>query len=246
VGKSPEQLRREIEQTRAELGGDLDQLTEKVSPSSVVNRRVDAAKSKVTGVKDRVMGSAHDVKETGAAKANSAGGTVGDKASDVADSVSSTVSNAPQATLQRAQGNPLAAGIIAFGLGWLASTLIPASSAEQQAAQQLSANKDKLLEPLKETAKQAATEVKDELQPQVQEAVSSVQQTAQTATSEVQSHATDRAADVKDTASSAGQEVSSHAQSAAQEVKGQAQQSASEVQDTAQTRAQDVRSTSGQ
>jgi hypothetical protein len=32
------------------------------------------------------------------------------------------------------QGNPLAAGLIAFGVGWLAASLIPASRPEQQAA----------------------------------------------------------------------------------------------------------------
>ncbi|MDX6219610.1 MAG: hypothetical protein QOJ48_1291, partial [Frankiales bacterium] len=38
---SPEQIRAEIEQTRAEMQRDADRLTEKVTPSKVVERRVE-------------------------------------------------------------------------------------------------------------------------------------------------------------------------------------------------------------
>ena len=40
MGEESEQLRREIDETRRELGTDVDALTEKVSPSRVVGRRV--------------------------------------------------------------------------------------------------------------------------------------------------------------------------------------------------------------
>ena len=54
-------------------------------------------------------------------KASQVGDKAGEKAHDVADSVR----GAPQAVAQQTQGNPLAAGIIAFGVGMLAATLIP-------------------------------------------------------------------------------------------------------------------------
>ena len=38
---------------------------------------------------------------------------------------------------QKSEGNPLAAGLIAFGVGWLASSLIPATRREQQVASQV-------------------------------------------------------------------------------------------------------------
>ena len=110
--------------------------------------------------------------------------------------------------VRQTQGNPLAAGIIAFGVGWLVSSLLPASEKETQLAQQAETavrdNKDALLAP----AKQAAQEIGDQLKPAAQDAVESVKSTAQ-----------DAAATVK-----------SEGQSAAQDVQGQAQQSKESVQ----------------
>ena len=109
----------------------------------------------------------------------------------------------PGQVVRQTQGNPLAAGLIAFGVGWLVSSLLPASEKEKQLAQQAESavreHKDALLEP----AKQAAQEMGEQLKPAAQEAVESVKSTAQ-----------DAAATVKD-----------EGQSAVQDVQGQAQQS---------------------
>ena len=64
MGQDPEELRAEIARTRAELGQDLDVLVEKVTPSKVVERKVDATKEAVVGVKDKIMGSASSAKES--------------------------------------------------------------------------------------------------------------------------------------------------------------------------------------
>jgi gas vesicle protein len=110
--------------------------------------------------------------------------------------------------VRQTQGNPLAAGLIAFGVGWLVSSLLPASEKEKELAQQAESavreHKDALLEP----AKQAAQEIGDQLKPAAQEAVESVKATAQ-----------DAAATVKD-----------EGQAAVQDVQGQAQQSKEKVQ----------------
>ena len=53
---------------------------------------------------------------------------------------------------RRAQGNPLAAGMIAFGLGMLVSSLIPSTEKEREAVSQLQEN----LEPVKEKASEVA------------------------------------------------------------------------------------------
>ena len=118
------------------------------------------------------------------------------------------VQQAPDTIVRQTQGNPLAAGLIAFGVGWLVSSLLPASEKEKQLAQQAETavreHKDALLEP----AKQAAQEIGDQLKPAAQEAVESVKSTAQ-----------DAAATVKD-----------EGQAAVQDVQGQAQQSKEKVQ----------------
>ena len=122
---TPDEIQREIEQTRANLSSNVDRLSEKVAPGKVIGRRVDSLKGGASSLRDRVMGSSDD--GTGV---NGAGDTLSTKASDLG----SAASNAPQALRNQTQGNPLAAGVIAFGVGWLLSSLAPASQSEQQLA----------------------------------------------------------------------------------------------------------------
>ena len=215
TSSDPDVIRRQIEDTRRELSYDVDALNEKVNPTRVVDRRVSAAKGRFSGMKDKVMGSAHNTHSSARGTAQNAAGSVQDAASsaagtvqDAASSAAHAVQQAPDAITRQAQGNPLAAGLIAFGVGWLVSSLLPASQKEQQLASQAESavreHKDTLLEP----AKQAAQEIGDQLKPAAQDAVQQVKSTAQ-----------DAASTVKD-----------EGQSAVQDVQGQAQQSKQSVQ----------------
>src|SRR3712207_1741630 len=226
TSSDPEVIRRQIEDTRRELSYDVDALNEKVNPARVVDRRMTAAKGRVARVKEKVMGSAHDTtSRTQGLASNAAGsvqgaasnaaGSVQDAASSAADTVQNaastavdTVQQTPDMIVRQTQGNPLAAGLIAFGVGWLVSSLLPATEKERQLAQQAETavreNKDALLAP----AKQAAQEIGEELRPAAQEAVQ----------------------EVKSTAQDAAQTVKDEGQSAAQDVKGQAQESKQSVQ----------------
>ena len=210
----PDVIRRQIEDTRRELSYDVDALNEKVNPARVVDRRVTAAKGRMTNLKEKVMGSAHDTTSSVQGMASDAAGSVQNAASsaagtvqDAASSAAETVQNAPDAVVRQTQGNPMAAGLIAFGVGWLVSSLLPASEKEKQLAQQAETavreHKDALLEP----AKQAAQEIGEQLKPAAQEAVESVKSTAQ-----------DAAATVKDEGQSAVQDVQGQAEQAKQKV----------------------------
>ena len=198
----PEVIRRDIEATRADLSRDVDALTEKVSPARAVDRRVDRAKGAVGSVKERVMGSQSDPADNGAR------GTASDKASSVASSVGAAATGAPSTARHKTQGNPLAAGLIAFGAGWLISSLLPATEKEKQAASTVkdkaSEHSDTLTAPLKE----AAGTAKENLQGTAQDAVTSVKDTA-----------TDAASTVKDEAASAKDGVAGSAVQAKDEVK---------------------------
>jgi hypothetical protein len=218
TSSDPDVIRRQIEDTRRELSYDVDALNEKVNPSRVMDRRVTAAKGRMTNLKEKVMGSAQDTTATAQYKAQNAAGTVQDVASSAADSVQNAASTAvgavqqaPDTVVRQTQGNPLAAGLIAFGVGWLVSSLLPATEKERQLAQQAESavkeHKDMLLEP----AKEAAQEIGDQLKPAAQQAVESVKSTAQ----------------------DAAETVKQEGQSAAQEVQGQAEQ----AKQTVQTRA---------
>ena len=133
TSNDPDEIRADIERTRATLSNDVDDLAESVKPKSVARRQVDKVKDAAGSVKDRVMGSDEDdtrqrstVRGQGAAakdavadKAYAAKDTVSEKASEAAE----VVREAPTTVKRKAQGNPLAAGVIAFGLGMLVSSL---------------------------------------------------------------------------------------------------------------------------
>ena len=57
TASDPDEVRREIERTQANLSQDVDALTEKVTPSKIVERRVGRVRDTATRLKDKVMGS---------------------------------------------------------------------------------------------------------------------------------------------------------------------------------------------
>ena len=199
MSNDPDQIRAEIEQTRANLSNDVNTLTDTVTPSNVAKRQVDKARAGVVGVKERVMGSAADLGSSASDKASNMTGTVADKASDMG----SAVTGAPTPVKNRAAGNPLAAGLVAVGLGWLVGSLMPVSEREKQAATQA---KDTVKETAAPVVTDAVKEVADNLKQPAQEAVESVKETAadaaQTVKEEGQASAQDvqgQAVDAKDT-----------------------------------------------
>lgn len=172
MGKSPDEIRAEIEQTRAGLGADVDALADKVSPSAVARRRVDAVKGAVGGARASVMGTSSQVS---------------DRISGTSTALSDAASGVPGAAAQKASGNPLAAGLIALGVGWLLSSLIPASSAETQAAAKLKDNAGGLTGELQGVAQDA----KESLMPKVQDAIGTVKESGANAAQEVKSTASE-------------------------------------------------------
>jgi hypothetical protein len=222
----PDEIRREIERTQARLSSDVNVLGEKVSPGAIVNRRVDRVRSGAGRLKDRVMGSSSATTYSGTHlggsgggvrdTAHNAAGTVSDAASsaagtvsDVASSAASAVQAAPQAVRQQTQGNPLAAGLIAFGVGWLVSSVLPASRREQELAEQAKERASELGQPLA----QVANEVKDNLAAPAQQAVESV----------------------RSSATEAGQTVADEGRNAAGHVQEQARDSAGTVRQASQS-----------
>ena len=238
TSSDPDQIRREIEATQGRLSSDVDALTEKVTPGRIVERRVGRARETASRWKDSIMGSnplshsgspvttgtygggsgggvresAQHAVGTLSDRASSATGTVTDAASSAASTASDALANAPQAARRQAQGNPLAAGLIAFGAGWLISSLLPASQREQELAQQAKDRAGDLAQPVADVAKQAAAEVKDHLQEPAQQAV----------------------AQVKDTAQQAGRTVAEEGRSAAGQVQERAQQAPDNVRGSVQ------------
>lgn len=211
---NPDQLAADTRRTQDNLRADVSKLTERVNPERFVGTRREKLGQGLGAVRERVMGVASTAAESAGASAKSAAGSVQDAAHD-ADSSARDAGGA-DAVLERTQGNPVAAGLIAFGAGWLLSSLLPASSAEQSAAQQLEEHADGLVDPLKQSVADAA----DSLREPAREAARSVQQSASEAADRTTTHARFAADEVGGHARSAGNEVTDHAQDAGSDMTG--------------------------
>jgi hypothetical protein len=107
---------------------------------------------------------------------------------------------APGTVKARAAGNPLAAGLIAVGVGGLVGSLLPASSAERDAAGQVKEQGAPMLSS-------AAKEVAQNLQAPAQDAVESVKSTAADSLDTVKQEGQSSAQDVKNQAQDAQRNV---------------------------------------
>jgi len=219
----PDQIRREIERTQANLSYDVDALTEKVTPSKIVERRVDRARGTAARWKDKVMGSnpisgsghyggAQRVDGGGVRDGlQSAADTVSDRASSAAATVSDAVQQAPSAARRQTQGNPLAAGLIAFGAGWLVSSLLPATRREQQLADRAKGVAQESAQAVAPVVRQAAEEAKENLREPAQQVVESVKSTVTEAGQTVAEESKAAAGHVQDRAQDAAGTVRGHA-----------------------------------
>jgi Protein of unknown function (DUF3618) len=221
----PDQIRAEIGRTQQELNADVSALTEKLSPPRILHRRVRRTRSALTSVRDSIMGSsAHGAAgtwETATSGASGAGETISSAASAARDNVAGAASaaadaahSAPDRARRRAEGNPLAAGLIAFGAGWLLSSLLPASAPEQRMAAQVKDVAAEKAQPLAEDLRQAGQQVAGQLRESAQQHAEAVKQTA-----------TGAASTVGEEAQSAASQVTGHAQEATSRVTEQARPS---------------------
>ncbi|MDN4642807.1 DUF3618 domain-containing protein [Arthrobacter sp. PsM3] len=190
MSENPDVIRADIEATRARLGTNVDAVADKVTPSHIVQRQTDRVKENVKdavfGVKEKVMGAADQTAGNVHSATGSAGSHLGDAGAVIGD--------APTQVKVKTQGNPLAAGLIAFGAGLLVSSLIPASQKEREAADSLKT----AAEPLTTELTDAAKHVAEGLREPAQAAVENVKATATAATEHVKAEGQGAVADVKD------------------------------------------------
>lgn len=188
MSDSPDEIRSDIERTRRELGSDVDALADKVTPSKIVQRQGDKVRGMFGSVRERVMGVADDAGHA----ASSAGSDLAHGARDMAHDVKA-----------KAEGNPLAVGLIAFGAGLLAASMIPASSKEKELAEGVKEQ----AQPLVDEAKHVAQEVASDLKEPAQEAAAAVKDRATEAVGHVQDEASGAAHTVQDRAQEARNNV---------------------------------------
>ena len=201
--RSPEEIRRDIDATRAELGQTVDQIEDRVSPSKVVGRSQERIQRKVrsrwTQARESVMGSADHGRQ---------------QASQRRDAAGDRLNEAEEQVERQVKGNPLAAGLIAFGAGALVSSLLPSSRPEQRLAHTVREQaepmvRDQLQTAGKEMGQHLAGDVKDAAK---DTALAAAQATAETAST------------AKDAAKETGQHAKDATKDTGQQAKGAAQQ----------------------
>src|SRR5690606_39012459 len=159
------------------------------SPQRMLRRRRERMASGWRSVRTRIMGQAESAYGT-------AGGQVrglSEGAQERAGAVAEQARQAPERVMEQAQGNPLAAGIIAFGAGLLAASLVPPSGAEQRLAGKLGEHTEPLREEMREAGQQVAEDLKgtaregaEQVKGRAQEAAASVQEDARSSASDLQ------------------------------------------------------------
>ena len=162
MGATEDQLRRDAQLQREQMGDTLEAIGDRLSPERIVERRKAAVGQRLRSVKEAVMGSP-DYDEHG----GNGGGLLG-RAQSVASSAGGAVQTAteqvqqaPQAIAAQARGNPIAAGIVAFGLGALFATVLPKSQTEQRLVDDARPQLQSAAQELKEVGRAVASDAKE-------------------------------------------------------------------------------------
>ncbi len=174
MGETTEELKRDIEDTRASMSGTLEAIGDRVSPGRMLERRRNRIVLWFTNARHRVMGKAEDISG---------------QITDTAHSVGSAPAAGLDAMRANTSGAPLVAGGVAFGVGILVGSLVPPTRTERQ----LGPRALKAAEPLTEELKDAGQQLIDELKEPVAEAVRDVKETAQAGARQVRETAGDAA-----------------------------------------------------
>jgi len=184
MGQESEELRADIERRRENMTGTIDAIEDRVVPGRIVERRRQAAREWVGGVRERVMGSPQTLKH----QASSAADRMGEGVSQVTDKIS----DAPAQLQQATAGSPLIAGAVAFGIGALIAAVLPETEPERRVIQAVQPQVDAATDALKDAGQQALETAKG---------------SAQEAAGELKESASDHARQVADEAKEAGQQL---------------------------------------
>ena len=163
-------VRSEIDTTREHLGQTVDAIGDRVLPGRVIERRKESLATSLRGLRDRIMGTAHETRD------------------QLADSAGSTVDHlrdAPGSLAERTEGSPLAAGGVAFAIGLLAAAVWRPTDPERRAVEKVADAAPELTDDVAQLSREVAGSVKEqalgaaqELKSSVAEAATAVQHTA--------------------------------------------------------------------
>ncbi|MGW3887435.1 DUF3618 domain-containing protein [Micromonospora chokoriensis] len=214
MSSDPDQIRREIETTRSELSSDVDALTDKVNPRRIAGDRVGQARGAFTRAKEKVMGSSSHMGQEASQRMSHMAGSVrdetrqlGHQSREAMGSVRDEARSLGQQSREQAQGNPLAAGLVAFGVGLLAASLIPPSGRERQLAGRARGLVSEHSDELRQQASQVGRQMQDNMREPAQQAAQSVRSSAQQGMSAVRDQGRSAAGQVQGEAHAAADDI---------------------------------------
>ena len=202
MAQDTDQLRADLDQQRAAISSTVDEIENRVSPSRIVARRQDRVRRTVRGWKDTVFGTDDDPTERGPFRqALGVDGGAGDggalqSAKDGVSTAVETISAAPDAVRRQAQGNPIAAGAVALGVGWLIGSLLPDTDKERELVHKAEPQLTELASTVRSEGQQMAEEIREP----AREAVEQVKEAGREAAAEVKDSGQEAASAVKDRA----------------------------------------------
>jgi hypothetical protein len=173
MDQNTDQLKDDIERRREDIGETLDAIGDRVIPGRIIERRREQLRYGVSGVRDRVMGTAHEISDA----ASAAGDQLG-----------------PEAVSRQVSGHPLGAGLVAAGLGFLVAAAIPRTQAEVQLAESIS----DAAAPIREQAEQAVREVGQSIADDASHAAAELKERAATAAADLTDTAQQAANETRD------------------------------------------------
>ena len=194
MGTTEHELRLDAQHQRERMGETLEAIGDRLSPERIVARRKAAVGQRFRNVKEAVMGSP-DYDEFGGNGGGLRGRAEGmaSSASDALQGATQQVQQAPQAIAAQASGNPLAAGIVAFGLGALFATVLPKTRTEQHLVEEARPQLESAAEELKDVGRAVAADAKE----RTTSAVAEVKAAGESATGSVRDQARESAEHVR-------------------------------------------------
>jgi len=165
MGKDPDQIRREIEDTRDRMGDTVDALAYK---ADVPNRVKDSISDRVDGVKSAIGHTATKMSSAVTGTTSKVGHTVGNTTGDVREGAVRTVGMIKE--------NPLGVLLSGVALGFVVGSLLPSTEIENERIGELS---DSLKSQVQDAGSQALEHGKAVLRETAQAAKESAQEHGQ-------------------------------------------------------------------
>ena len=142
-----ERVRSEIDDTRDRLGQTVEAIGDRVIPGRIIERKKETTANSLRGLRDRIMGTAHDARD------------------QLADSAGTTVDHlreAPESLAHRTEGSPLAAGGVAFAIGLLAAAVWRPTAPERQVVEKVADAAPELTAEVAQLGREVADSVKEQ------------------------------------------------------------------------------------